>query len=91
MAEAQAAKPVGIYSFKRKLMVRGISEDDAEEALSRFDDGQQRDACRAAAQSLWRRYGALPPREARAKLSQALARRGFGWDVIEAAVDDLTE
>ena len=91
MAEAQAAKPVGIYSFRRRLMARGISEDDAEDALSRFDDEQQRDACRAAARSLWRKYEALPPREARAKLSQALARRGFGWDVIEATIDDFTE
>lgn len=91
MAETQAAKPVGIYSFKRRLMARGISVDDAEDALARFDDEQQRDACRAAAQGLWRKYAALPPREARAKLSQALARRGFGWESIEAVVDEFIE
>ncbi len=91
MAETQAAKPVGVYRLRRRLMARGISEEDAEAALSCFDDEQQRDACRAAARRLWPRYEALPPREARAKLSQALARRGFGWDVIETAVDELTE
>jgi len=29
----------------------------------------------------------LPPREAKAKLSQALARRGFPWDAIREAVE----
>lgn len=88
MAEVQSQKPVGVYAFKRRLMAKGISEQDAEAALAGFDDEQQRDACRKAAEKLRAKYAALPPREARAKLSQALARRGFGWDAIEAAVDE---
>ena len=91
MAESQTRKPVGVYAFKRKLMAKGISEDDAQEALAAFDDDQQRAACRAAAEKLWRKYEALPRREARAKLSQALARRGFAWDAIESVLDDLVE
>ena len=89
MAETQSAKPVGLYAFKRKLRAKGISDDDAEEALSAFDDDQQRSAAAQVAQKLMRRYGALPEREARAKLSQALARRGFGWEAIESALDGL--
>ena len=54
-----------------------------------FDDDQQRIAALQAAQKLYRKYEALPEREARAKLSQALARRGFGWDAIESAVDEV--
>ena len=89
MAEQQAQKPVGLYAFKRRLRAKGISDDDAEDALAAFDDAQQRDACRAAAQKLLRRYAELPEREGRAKLSQALARRGFGWDVVEGVTDEL--
>lgn len=89
MAEVQSSKPVGLYAFKRKLMAKGISEADAEEALSQFDDEQQRDACQSAARALWRKYESLPRREARAKLSQALARRGFGWEAIEAVLDGM--
>ena len=89
MAETQSAKPVGIYAFKRKLTAKGISDDDAEAALSAFDDDQQRAACKRAAEKLWRKYAALPPREARAKLSQALMRRGFGWDAIEATIEEI--
>lgn len=91
MAETQSVKPVGVYAFKRKLQAKGISEADAEAALKGFDDDQQRATCAAAAEKLWHKYAELPPREARAKLSQALARRGFGWDAIEAVVDEITE
>lgn len=91
MAELSASKPVGIYAFRRKLRAKGISDEDAAEALSAFDDDQQRDAALEAARRLVRKYEALPKREARAKLSQALARRGFGWDAIESAVDDVVQ
>ena len=91
MAELQAAKPVGVHALRRKLMARGIAEQDAEAALAAFDDDQQRAACRQAAEGLWHKYEALPRREARAKLSQALARRGFGWDCIESVVDDIAD
>ena len=64
---------------------------EIEEALSAFDEEQQRAACLEVAQSLFRRYAELPRREGRAKLSQALARRGFGWDAIESTVDQLFE
>lgn len=89
MAETQSRKPVGVYAFKRKLKSKGISDEDAEEALAAFDDAQQQAAARAAAEKLYRKYAELPEREARAKLGQALARRGFSWDAIEGAVDEL--
>ena len=89
LAELQSKKPVGVYAFRRKLRAKGISEADAEEALSAFDDDQQQSAALAAAQGLYRRYAELPPREGRAKLSQALARRGFDWDAIDSALEQL--
>ena len=91
MAEINSEKPVGVYAFKRKLRAKGISEDDAEDALAAFDEDQQREAALLAAQKLWRKYEALPEREARAKLSQALVRRGFSWDAVESAVEAIME
>ena len=91
MAEVQSVKPVGLYAFKRRLKAKGISDEDAEDALSAFDDAQQQDAAKAAAEKLYKKYSALPEREAKAKLSQALARRGFGWDAIESALDELMD
>ena len=89
MAETQVRKPVGVYAVRRKLRAKGISEGDAEDALEAFDDEQQQAAALSAAQKLFRKYEALPEREARAKLSQALARRGFSWDAIESAIERL--
>ena len=91
IAEANTGKPVGVYALKRKLRAKGISEEDVSEVLEAFDDEQQIAAAKAAANKLIRRYDGLPDREKRAKLSQALARRGFGWDAISAAVDALLE
>ena len=91
MAEVQSQKATGIYAFKRKLKAKGISDEDAEAALAAFDDKQQQAACLAAAEKLVRKYAELPRREARAKLGQALARRGFDWDAIESTVNQLMD
>lgn len=91
LAETQSSKPVGLYQVRRKLRAKGISEEDAEAALAVFDDEQQRAAALAAAQKLYRKCEALPQREAKSKLSQALARRGFAWDTIEWVVDEIID
>ena len=89
--EVSAARPVGVYAVRRKLRAKGIAEADAEAALGALDDEQQAQAAQAAARSLLRRYAQLPARECRAKLSQALARRGFSWEAVRAAVDKVWE
>ena len=91
IAESSADKPVGVYALRRKLKAKGISDEDADAALEAFDDDQQQAAARRAAEKLLKRYEGLPRREARAKLSQALARRGFSWDAVRAAVDAVWE
>ena len=88
IAETASRKNVGVYAMKRKLMSKGFSEEDTENALEALDDAQQLAACRAAADKLRHKYAALPARESRMKLSQALARRGFGWDTISQVLDD---
>ena len=89
--EMSAARPVGVYAMRRKLRAKGIGEEDAEAALNMLDDEQQAQAAQAAARSLLRKYASLPAREGRAKLSQALARRGFSWEAVRAAVDAVWE
>lgn len=89
VAQGQLGKAVGAYAVRRKLMAKRLPEEAIEAAMADFSSEQQESACREAAEKLWRKYAALPPREGRAKLSQALARRGFSWDAIRAAVDAL--
>ena len=66
---------------KKGQLLFVLSTPEAEAKL------QQAEAARRAAQGLVRRYADLPAREGRAKLSQALARRGFAWDTVREAVD----
>lgn len=89
IAQAHLNKPVGAYALRRKLLAKRLDEEAVEAALESFDEEQQASACRQAAEKLWRKYGALPPREGRAKLSQALARRGFGWEAVRSAVEEI--
>ena len=91
IAQTQMGRSVGAYAVRRKLRAKLLSEEDVEAAMEGFDEAQQAAACREAAAKLWRKYESLPPREGRAKLSQALARRGFGWDDIRSAVDNLAD
>ena len=88
-AENAVNKPVGVYALKRKLRSKGISEEDAESAMDCITDAQQINAAKKAGEKLMRKYMSLPAREGRAKLSQALARRGFSWDIVQSAVEDL--
>ena len=89
VAQGQLNKAVGAYAVRRKLMAKRLPEEAIEAAMEDFDSEQQAHACQEAARKLWRKYVALPRREGRAKLSQALARRGFSWDAISRAVDGL--
>lgn len=89
IAQNQLNKPVGAWAVRRKLMAKRLDEDTIDSVMEDFDSEQQEKACAQAAEKLWRKYSALPAREGRAKLSQALARRGFSWEAIRSAVEDL--
>lgn len=89
MAQAQLNKSAGVYAVQRKLRAKRLPEEAIEAAMEDFDEAQQAQACLDAAQKLWRKYAALPAREARAKLSQALVRRGFAWESIRAAAERI--
>ncbi len=91
--EVSAARPVGVYAVRRKLRAKGVAEEDAEAALGALDDEQQSQAAQAAALApcFCADNAQFPAREGRAKLSQALARRGFSWEAVRAAVDNVWE
>ncbi len=84
-----ACGKVGLFALKRKLRAKGIDEETAEAALDAVDEADQLDAAKHLAQKLLHKYAAQDERQARAKISQALARRGFSWDVVSAALEGL--
>ena len=83
-----ASDKTGVYAIKRKLAQKGIAEETGQEALFQLTDEQQLAAAKAVIGKYQKRYEDLPERERRAKLSQALARRGFAWSVISTVLSD---
>ena len=80
----------GRYALRRKMRAKGLDEQLVDGLLDEhLDDGSQLEAARALGQKLARRYEGEDPRKTRARLSQALARRGFSWDTIHQALEDL--
>lgn len=80
---------VGKFAMKRRLRAKGIDEDTAEEALEALDDESQLESARALAKKLSRRYESEEPYARRSKLSQALARRGFSWEIVREAIESI--
>ena len=80
----------GKYAIVRKLRSRGISDETSEELISSLDEEIQTESCVLACQRLWHKYYKGDERETKRKLSQALARRGFTWDSIEAALERIS-
>lgn len=68
-----------------------MDRDTVQAALEQIDGEQQQSAALSLAQKLSGRYAGQPARSARAKLSQAMARRGFSWDDISWALSQLEE
>ena len=78
---------VGRFALKRRLRAKGIDEETASEALEQLDDESQLEAATALARRLAARNKDADPYAARSKLSQALARRGYAWDIVREAVE----
>ena len=80
---------VGRYAMKRKLRAKGIDENIAEEALEVLDDESQLATAKELARKLVRRYVNEEPYARKSKISQAVARRGYSWDIVREAVESL--
>ena len=87
--ELRQDSAVGRYAMKRKLRAKGIDENVAEEALEALDDESQLATAKELAKKLLRRYEKEEPYARKSKLSQALARRGYSWEIVKEAVDAL--
>lgn len=87
--ELRQDSAVGRYALKRKLRAKGIDEQTAEDALEVLDDESQLATAKELAKKLSRRYEKEDPYARRSKLSQALARRGYSWDIVREAIESL--
>jgi regulatory protein len=89
--QGRASRPRGSRLLLLELRRKGVPEPVAQEALAALAGeggrgGADLERALVLARQNARKVAGLPPREARQKLFQVLARRGFDMDTIEAAV-----
>ena len=89
LTQAGVASGRSKNALKQKLRAKGVGDEDIESALEGVSDEDQLVSAKKLAAKMRPRYERLEKRAARAKLSQALARRGFSWDVIDQALEGL--
>lgn len=93
-----ARRPVALGVVIGQLRARGVSAEDIERALAGagaggpdgLDRAGERNRAERALAPLVRRYRNLDPREARAKIAAALARRGFDYDTVSEVLATVT-
>ena len=86
------SKPMGERLLRQELWAKGVSEavirQTVAETYSKFSEGQ-------IALDLLRqrqpRYRDAPPQEQKKKLYDFLLRRGFDWQTVEAALNEVQE
>ncbi len=89
LTQAGVASGRSKNALKQKLRAKGVGDEDIESALEGVSDENQLVSAKKLAAKMRPRYERLEKRTARAKLSQALARRGFSWEVIDQALEGL--
>ena len=85
VARHYAAKGYGPRKIRDELYRRGIPRELWEDAL----DGLEPDESRLDKLARQKLRGAEPTRENLKKVSDYLARRGYGWEEISAALDRI--
>jgi len=83
--EARGDKLLGKRRIQQELRQKGISQEEADAAISSLDDDSQQEQANRLAAKLASRYAKDEPRKAAQKLMQALVRRGFDWDLAKQA------
>lgn len=82
-------RPRSRWALRRELRQKGIAEEAIEEALAEIQPDEEL-ACQAARKQLRKLQGLEWP-DFRQKMGAFLARRGFSYDVVAAAVKQVWE
>ena len=81
-------KPRGKRVLEMELRLKGIKKEIAQEILGDLKVNEEKVAKDLLQKKVYR-WKSLPVLERKLKMSQFLARKGFGWDVIEKSVDKM--
>ncbi len=89
VSNRMVTKPMGKAMIKRELYYKGIDSHIIDESLDQITDDEEEEQAYKLALKYIKRYRNLDTREQFYKIGQALARRGFGWEVARRALRRL--
>lgn len=84
--QRQAFRPKSLRILRQELGIKGINKDTVNEVLGSIKIDEAKIARELLARKAYK-WKSLPARDARQKMSQYLARKGFGWELIGDVVD----
>lgn len=91
-AASRARSQIGRSRILRELRMKGISQQMAELALEELDEEEGDEAAVSLARKLLRRYGReADERKAMQKILAAMARRGYGYEDSQRAIENAIE
>lgn len=82
-------KPVSRRYIQYKLNEKGIDSQIIDSVVDTISDDEEVENAMKVGKRYVRKYKDLEEREARAKLGQALVRKGFDWATVNKAVNRL--
>ena len=83
-------KAVGKTRIKWELRQKGVSTEVVEEALSGIDPETEYQSAMKSARVRWAKDKSPDERTRRRRLVAHLQRKGFGWDVINSVLNELS-
>ena len=90
--DARSARRVGRGRIAQELRRKGVSAQEAEEALEALSEEEQLEgAMLLVKKSLSRTPSGEEPRKTAARITAMLARRGYGYDVAREAISRVME
>lgn len=90
--EARTARRMGRGRIAQELRRKGVSAQEAEEALEALsEEDQLESAIRLVEKTLSRVSTGEDPRKTAARITAMLARRGYGYDVAREAISRVME
>jgi len=85
-ALSRSSRALGSRRIAQELQKKGVDRDTIASALSQVDEEEELRAAAAHAEKLLARTRGKDEHDVRRKVQAALARRGYDWDVICAAM-----
>lgn len=89
--ESLSGQGQGRGVIERKLLLRGLDKALVRQALEAYAPEAETDNASALAKRFFNRYAGDEPRKRLNKTAAALARRGFSWDSIGQALNQIKQ